>query len=117
MPKLTGLLLRERTLVAAGYVTTCDNELLTRVGLMYYISSSLVHGTTEYELKLEAVICIQAYAICFGKVNKGSRFVYYCSFKTNFCEDSSFYPLDFHPVLYSVNWFQFTAVKCTDWFA
>ena len=37
MPKLTGLLLRERTLVAAGHVTTCDNELLTRVGLMYYI--------------------------------------------------------------------------------
>ena len=107
MPKLTGLLLRERTLVAAGHVTTCDNELLTRVGLMYYISSSLVHGTTEYELKLEAVICIQAYAICFGKVNKGSRFVCYCSF----------YPLDFHPVLCSVNWFQFTAVKCTDWFA
>ena len=56
------------------------------------------------------------YAICFGNSNKGSRFVYYCSFKTNFSGDSSenfeFYPLEFQPVLCSVSWFQFT-----DWFA
>ena len=28
---------RERTLVATGRVTTCNNELLIRVGLMYYL--------------------------------------------------------------------------------
>ena len=39
------------------------------------------------ELKLEAIICIQALAICFGRSNKGVSFVYYCSFKAMFCED------------------------------
>ena len=34
------LLPRERTMVAAGHVTTCDNELLIRVGLMYYLKMS-----------------------------------------------------------------------------
>ena len=29
-------LARERTLVATGHVTTCNNELLIRVGLLYY---------------------------------------------------------------------------------
>ena len=33
------------------------------------------------DLKLEAIICIQARAICFGRLNKGVSFVYYCSFK------------------------------------
>ena len=41
------------------------------------------------ELKLEAAMCIHAHAICFGKVNKGARFVYYFSLKTNFYEDHS----------------------------
>ena len=103
------------------------------------LSFSLVDGATEYEVRFEAVTCIQAHAICFEKVNKGAtildkikwnskppsplnqgwsrakgknapffhpwfggggsrfsiyfvqdcRFVYYCSFKTNFCEDRS----------------------------
>ena len=33
-------LARERTLVATGHVTTCNNELLIRVGLMYYLDMS-----------------------------------------------------------------------------
>ena len=39
---LTGfsLLFRQRTLVAAGHVTTRDNELLIRVGPMYYLNMS-----------------------------------------------------------------------------
>ena len=41
------------------------------------------------ELKLEAAMCIHAHAICFGKVNKGARFVYYFSLKTNFYENCS----------------------------
>ena len=107
------------------------------------LSFSLVDGATEYEVRFEAVTCIQAHAICFEKVNKGAiildkikwnskppsppnqgwsrakgknapfshprlgggggrgvsrfsiyfvqdyRFVYYCSFKTNFCEHRS----------------------------
>lgn len=47
------------------------------------------------------------HAICFGKVNKGARFVFYCSFETFFCENCSenfdYDPLDFQPVLCSVN--------------
>ena len=103
------------------------------------LSFSLVDGATEYEVRFEAVTCIQAHAICFEKVNKGAtildkikwnskrpsppnqgwsrakgknapfshpwfrgggsrfsiyfvqdcRFVYYCSFTRNFCEDRS----------------------------
>ena len=92
-------------------MTICDNELITRVGLMP-LSLSVVHvvttlapevcsrstkddeinrayglkseiekekklwhpgyGATEYELKLEAVICI--HAICV-KVNKGATVI------------------------------------------
>ena len=33
-------LARERTLVATGHVTTCNNEPLIRVGLMYYLDMS-----------------------------------------------------------------------------
>ena len=91
----------------------CDNELLTRVGLMS-LSLSVVHVVTnlapevcsrstkddeinrayglkseikkekkiwhpgyvatEYELKLEAVICIQAHVI-YEKVNKRARII------------------------------------------
>ena len=50
-------------MVAAGHVTTCDNELLTRVGLTNVLSLSLVHGVTEYQLKHKVVICIQADAM------------------------------------------------------
>ena len=38
-------MLRERTLVAAGHMTVCDNELLTRVGLMP-LSLYVVHVVT-----------------------------------------------------------------------
>ena len=82
-------------------------------GRVNVLSVSLVDGATEYEVRFEAVTCIQAHAICFEKVNKGARFVYYCSFKTNFCEDRSkisnstarliFFFFDFQPVLCSVN--------------
>ena len=59
-------------------------------GRVNVLSFSLVDGATEYEVRFEAVTCIQAHAIYFEKVNnKGARFVYYCSFKTNFCEDRS----------------------------
>ena len=36
------------------------------------LSFSLVDGATEYEVRFEAVTCIQAHAICFEKVNKGA---------------------------------------------
>ena len=58
-------------------------------GKVNVLSFSLVDGATEYEVRFEAVTCIQAPAIYFEKVNKGARFVYYCSFKTIFCEDRS----------------------------
>lgn len=53
------------------------------------------------------MICIQAHAICFRKVNEGARFVYDCSVETMLCEDHSenceFVKFDFQPVLFCVN--------------
>lgn len=44
-------------------------------------SSELANALSEYEPNLEAVMCIQANAIRFGKpVNNGARFVYNSSF-------------------------------------
>ena len=83
--------------------STNEANIVLKVNVL---SFSLVDGATEYEVRFEAVTCIQAHAICFEKVNKGARFVYYCSFKTNFCEDRSKIPnstVDFQPVLCSVN--------------
>ena len=62
------------------------------------------------ELKLEAVICFQAHAISFGKVNIEERGLFIIVLSKNFCEDRSenieFDPpgalLDFQPVLCSV---------------
>ena len=41
-------------------------------GRVNVLSLSLDDGATEYEVRFEAVTCIQAHAICFEKVNKGA---------------------------------------------
>ena len=54
-PGFSLFLPQERTLVAAGHVTPCDNEILISLRLSLLCLNKFVHPANE--LKLEAIIC------------------------------------------------------------